>query len=257
MTKIKTGIIGTGFIGPAHVEALRRLGFVEVVAVAERGEELADAKAKALSIPKAYGDYQAAARRSGDSGRAQLHAESFALCDQQGDHRGRQARRLGEAAGDESPSRRAGAAGEGGGRGERDQFQLSLHAAGAAGASDVQVGRRRGPHPGGAWFVSAGLAAVGERLELAAGAGVQRRLAGGGRHRLALVRPGAVHHGAEDCPRDGRPGDDPSDAEAAEGRSRNLRRQGAAAGRPRRRADQHGGLRLDPAWSSIRARTAC
>jgi predicted dehydrogenase len=59
MTKIKTGIIGTGFIGPAHVEALRRLGYVEVVAVAERGQELAEAKAKLLSIPKAYGDYKA------------------------------------------------------------------------------------------------------------------------------------------------------------------------------------------------------
>ena len=58
MTKIKTGIIGTGFIGPAHVEALRRLGSVEVAAVAERGQELADAKAKALAIPKAYGDYR-------------------------------------------------------------------------------------------------------------------------------------------------------------------------------------------------------
>jgi predicted dehydrogenase len=59
MTKIKTGIIGTGFIGPAHVEALRRLGYVDVVAVAERGQELAEAKAAALSIPKAYGDYRA------------------------------------------------------------------------------------------------------------------------------------------------------------------------------------------------------
>jgi predicted dehydrogenase len=58
MTKIKTGIIGTGFIGPAHAEALRRLGFVEVAAVAERGQELAEAKAKQLSIPKAYGDYK-------------------------------------------------------------------------------------------------------------------------------------------------------------------------------------------------------
>jgi predicted dehydrogenase len=58
MTKIKTGIIGTGFIGPAHVEALRRLGFVDVVAVAERGQELAEAKARALSIPKAYGDFR-------------------------------------------------------------------------------------------------------------------------------------------------------------------------------------------------------
>src|SRR3972149_3955711 len=55
---IKAGIIGTGFIGPAHVEALRRLGFVEVAAVAERGDELAQAKARALSIPKAYGDYR-------------------------------------------------------------------------------------------------------------------------------------------------------------------------------------------------------
>ncbi len=58
MTTIKTGIIGTGFIGPAHVEALRRLGFVEVAAVAERGDELAKAKAEQLSIPKAYGDYK-------------------------------------------------------------------------------------------------------------------------------------------------------------------------------------------------------
>jgi predicted dehydrogenase len=57
MTKIKAGIIGTGFIGPAHVEALRRLGNVEVVAVAENGQQLADAKAAAMSIPKAYGDY--------------------------------------------------------------------------------------------------------------------------------------------------------------------------------------------------------
>jgi predicted dehydrogenase len=58
MARIKAGIIGTGFIGPAHVEALRRLGFVEVAAVAERGQELAQRKADELSIPKAYGDYK-------------------------------------------------------------------------------------------------------------------------------------------------------------------------------------------------------
>lgn len=55
---IKVGVIGTGFIGPAHVEAIRRLGFVEVIAVAERGQELAEAKAADLSIDKAYGDYR-------------------------------------------------------------------------------------------------------------------------------------------------------------------------------------------------------
>jgi predicted dehydrogenase len=58
MSKIKAGIIGTGFIGPAHIEALRRLGFVEVAAVSERDQGLADRKAAELSIAKAYGDYK-------------------------------------------------------------------------------------------------------------------------------------------------------------------------------------------------------
>jgi predicted dehydrogenase len=58
MTRIRAGIIGTGFIGPAHVEALRRLGYVDVVALAERDAPLAAAKARELSIPKSYGDYR-------------------------------------------------------------------------------------------------------------------------------------------------------------------------------------------------------
>lgn len=57
MRKIKAGIIGTGFIGPAHVEAVRRLGFVEMKAVAEANEELAKQKAEQLHISNAYGDY--------------------------------------------------------------------------------------------------------------------------------------------------------------------------------------------------------
>ena len=56
--KIPAGIIGTGFIGPAHVEAARRLGNVEIVAVAEANDDLAKAKAEALSIPQAFGDYR-------------------------------------------------------------------------------------------------------------------------------------------------------------------------------------------------------
>lgn len=58
MKKVNAGIIGTGFIGPAHVEAVRRLGFVDVIALAEKGDELAKQKADDLSIPKAYGNYQ-------------------------------------------------------------------------------------------------------------------------------------------------------------------------------------------------------
>jgi len=55
--RIRVGVIGAGFIGPAHIEALRRLGFVDVVALATSGEETAAGKAKALSIPHHYGNY--------------------------------------------------------------------------------------------------------------------------------------------------------------------------------------------------------
>lgn len=56
MRKVKAGIIGTGFIGPAHVEAARRLGFVDVIALCENGQELANKKAAQLNIERAYGD---------------------------------------------------------------------------------------------------------------------------------------------------------------------------------------------------------
>jgi len=58
MRRIKAGIIGTGFIGPAHVEAVRRLGFVEVKALAEANEAIAKQKAEQLHIPNAFGDYR-------------------------------------------------------------------------------------------------------------------------------------------------------------------------------------------------------
>ena len=58
MEKMKVRVIGTGFIGPAHVEALRRVGGVEVAALAEVNQELAEKKAEALGIPRAYGDYR-------------------------------------------------------------------------------------------------------------------------------------------------------------------------------------------------------
>ncbi len=58
MGKIKVGVIGTGFIGPAHIEALRRLGSVDVAALAECSDEVARAKAEALGIEEYYGDYK-------------------------------------------------------------------------------------------------------------------------------------------------------------------------------------------------------
>ena len=55
--KYKVGVIGVGFIGPAHMEGIRRLGF-EVVAVAEATQELAEKAADQLLVPKAYGDWK-------------------------------------------------------------------------------------------------------------------------------------------------------------------------------------------------------
>jgi predicted dehydrogenase len=53
MADLKVGVIGTGFIGPAHVEALRRLG-IEVIAVAgPRADGVAE-KAKVMHIKKYY-----------------------------------------------------------------------------------------------------------------------------------------------------------------------------------------------------------
>ena len=53
MSKIKVGVVGTGFIGPAHIEALRRLPNVEVAALCEATMELANNKAAQLGIDRA------------------------------------------------------------------------------------------------------------------------------------------------------------------------------------------------------------
>jgi predicted dehydrogenase len=52
MSKIKVGVVGTGFIGPAHIEALRRLPNIDVVALCEVNIELATAKAAQLGIER-------------------------------------------------------------------------------------------------------------------------------------------------------------------------------------------------------------
>jgi predicted dehydrogenase len=53
------GIVGAGFVGPHHVDAVRRLGYVDIVAVAGSTEASAKKKAEALGARKAYGSYEA------------------------------------------------------------------------------------------------------------------------------------------------------------------------------------------------------
>jgi len=58
MAKIQVGVVGTGFIGPAHVEALRRLGNVNVAAIADVDAATAKQKAEELGIERHFGDYR-------------------------------------------------------------------------------------------------------------------------------------------------------------------------------------------------------
>jgi predicted dehydrogenase len=55
--KYKVGVIGVGFIGPAHMEGIRRQGF-EVAAIADANQEQADEAAARLLVPKGYGDWK-------------------------------------------------------------------------------------------------------------------------------------------------------------------------------------------------------
>ena len=53
---LKVGVVGLGFIGPAHVEALRRLGIEVVGLFYIRPEQVAD-KAEYMRIGKVYATY--------------------------------------------------------------------------------------------------------------------------------------------------------------------------------------------------------
>jgi predicted dehydrogenase len=57
--RVRAGIIGTGFMGRVHCEALRRLGTVEIAAVAGSSAEKAQAFAAVQAIPRAEGDHLA------------------------------------------------------------------------------------------------------------------------------------------------------------------------------------------------------
>ena len=59
MTRIGMGLVGAGFVGPHHIDAVRRLGFVDVVAIACGSHESGREKAEALGVRKGYGSYQA------------------------------------------------------------------------------------------------------------------------------------------------------------------------------------------------------
>lgn len=59
--RLGMGLVGAGFVAAHHLDAVRRLGFVDVVALADSSDELAASRARQLGVPKAYGDFEALA----------------------------------------------------------------------------------------------------------------------------------------------------------------------------------------------------
>src|SRR5690349_973935 len=57
-TEIGAAVVGTGFIGAVHVEALRRLG-VQVHGVVGSSQERAATRSRELGLPPAYASFQA------------------------------------------------------------------------------------------------------------------------------------------------------------------------------------------------------
>src|SRR5260370_19800398 len=57
MKKLKTAIVGTGFMGKVHAENVRRLGNVEIAAVAASSDEKARQFGQSIGVDRTTGDY--------------------------------------------------------------------------------------------------------------------------------------------------------------------------------------------------------
>ena len=58
MEQIKVGIIGAGFIGKQHIEAVRRIPGLTVLALCDTNEKAGREIAQNLGIPEFYSDYR-------------------------------------------------------------------------------------------------------------------------------------------------------------------------------------------------------
>src|SRR5260370_31498147 len=58
MKKLKTAIIGGGYMGKVHAENVRRLGNVEIAAVAASSDEKARQFGQGIGVERTTGDYR-------------------------------------------------------------------------------------------------------------------------------------------------------------------------------------------------------
>jgi predicted dehydrogenase len=59
MKKIGMGLVGPGFVAAHHIDAVRRLGDIDVIAIAGSSQASADRKAQEYKVDRAYADYHA------------------------------------------------------------------------------------------------------------------------------------------------------------------------------------------------------
>src|ERR1700758_1606459 len=59
MKNIGMGLVGPGFVAKHHIDAVRRLGDVDIVAIAGSSQQSTEKKAQAYKVARAYGDYKA------------------------------------------------------------------------------------------------------------------------------------------------------------------------------------------------------
>lgn len=58
MKRIGMGLVGPGFIAAHHIDAVRRLGDVDVVAIAGSSQQSAERKAREYNVNRAYGSFE-------------------------------------------------------------------------------------------------------------------------------------------------------------------------------------------------------
>ena len=191
-SELRAGIAGTGFIGAVHARSARLAG-ARIVAVAASSLDSAQRAAQALGAERAFASAEELVAGSGHRRRAHLHAEPPAPAAGRGGARRRQARHLREAAGARrdrrAAARRCRRRHRSAGR-RAVRLPLLPDRARGAPARQRRADRRAAP---AARRVPAGLAAARRRRQLARRRDARRPLARLRRHRLALVRPGAVH----------------------------------------------------------------
>ncbi|MBV8437983.1 MAG: Gfo/Idh/MocA family oxidoreductase [Silvibacterium sp.] len=59
MKRLGMGLIGPGFVAAHHIDAVRRLGDVDVIAIAGSSQQSAERKAREYKVDRAYGDFHA------------------------------------------------------------------------------------------------------------------------------------------------------------------------------------------------------